>query len=105
MRYGRQIRRAGGGTRRADLHARSRRRSNPLNTRPRSDRAMKRELSIADKRRPGPFARIDDAVAAFAAGDLIIVVDDEDRENEGDLTIAAEKVTAESINFMARYGR
>jgi 3,4-dihydroxy 2-butanone 4-phosphate synthase/GTP cyclohydrolase II len=66
---------------------------------------MQRELSIADKRRPGPFARIEDAVAAFAAGGMIIVVDDEDRENEGDLTIAAEKVTAETINFMARYGR
>jgi 3,4-dihydroxy 2-butanone 4-phosphate synthase/GTP cyclohydrolase II len=66
---------------------------------------MKRELSIAEKRRPGPFARIEDAVAAFAAGGMIIVVDDEDRENEGDLTIAAEKVTAETINFMARYGR
>ena len=36
---------------------------------------------------------------------MIIVVDDEDRENEGDLTIAAEKVTPEAINFMARYGR
>jgi 3,4-dihydroxy 2-butanone 4-phosphate synthase / GTP cyclohydrolase II len=66
---------------------------------------MKRELSIAEKRRPGPFARIEDAVAAFAAGGMIIVVDDEDRENEGDLTIAAEKVTAATINFMARHGR
>jgi 3,4-dihydroxy 2-butanone 4-phosphate synthase/GTP cyclohydrolase II len=44
-------------------------------------------------------------VAAFAAGDMIIVVDDEDRENEGDLTIAAERVTPETINFMARHGR
>ena len=76
-----------------------------MNMRPRTDRAMKRELSIAEKKRPGPFARIEDAVAAFAAGGMIIVVDDEDRENEGDLTIAAEKVTAETINFMARYGR
>ena len=41
----------------------------------------------------------------FSAGDMIIVVDDEDRENEGDLTIAAEKVTPEAINFMARHGR
>ena len=40
-----------------------------------------------------------------APGKMIIVVDDEDRENEGDLTIAAEKVTPEAINFMARYGR
>ena len=52
-----------------------------------------------------PFARIEDAVAAIRAGKMVIVVDDQDRENEGDLTIAAEKVTPEAINFMARYGR
>lgn len=52
-----------------------------------------------------PFAPIDDAVAAIRDGRMIIVVDDEDRENEGDLTIAAEKVTPEAINFMATYGR
>ena len=49
--------------------------------------------------------RIEDAIEAIRAGRMIIVVDDEDRENEGDLTIAAEKVTPEAINFMARYGR
>ncbi|MQA28349.1 MAG: bifunctional 3,4-dihydroxy-2-butanone-4-phosphate synthase/GTP cyclohydrolase II [Luteitalea sp.] len=53
----------------------------------------------------GPFARIEDAVDAFRAGQMIIVVDDEDRENEGDLTIAAERITPEAINFMARFGR
>jgi len=52
-----------------------------------------------------PFATIEEAVKAIAAGQFVIVVDDEDRENEGDLTIAAEKVTPEAINFMARYGR
>jgi 3,4-dihydroxy 2-butanone 4-phosphate synthase/GTP cyclohydrolase II len=52
-----------------------------------------------------PFARIEDAVDAIRAGKMIIVVDDEDRENEGDLTIAAEKITPEVINFMARHGR
>ena len=52
-----------------------------------------------------PVARIEDALAAFRAGQMIIVVDDEDRENEGDLTIAAEKITPEAINFMAKYGR
>jgi 3,4-dihydroxy 2-butanone 4-phosphate synthase / GTP cyclohydrolase II len=52
-----------------------------------------------------PFASIDAALAAFRDGRMIIVVDDEDRENEGDLTVAAEKVTPEIINFMARYGR
>ena len=55
-------------------------------------------------RRP-VFASIEDAIAAIRAGRMIIVVDDEDRENEGDLTIAAEQVTPEAINFMARYGR
>ncbi len=52
-----------------------------------------------------PFARIEEALEAINAGKMIIVVDDEDRENEGDLTIAADKVTPEAINFMARYGR
>ena len=52
-----------------------------------------------------PFARIEDAVAAIHDGHMIIVVDDEDRENEGDLTIAAEKVTPAAINFMATHGR
>src|SRR5688572_20462711 len=52
-----------------------------------------------------PFASIDAAVEAFRDGKMIIVVDDEDRENEGDLTIAAEKVTPDAINFMAKHGR
>jgi 3,4-dihydroxy 2-butanone 4-phosphate synthase/GTP cyclohydrolase II len=67
---------------------------------------MTKSLEIAKgARKPGQFARIEDAIEAFRAGKMIIVVDDEDRENEGDLTIAAEKVTPEAINFMARYGR
>jgi 3,4-dihydroxy 2-butanone 4-phosphate synthase/GTP cyclohydrolase II len=49
--------------------------------------------------------RVDAAIQAFRQGRLIILVDDEDRENEGDLCVAAEKVTPEAINFMARYGR
>ena len=56
-------------------------------------------------RRRGPFASVEDAVEAIRAGRIVIVVDDEDRENEGDLTIAADKVTPEAINFMARHGR
>ena len=52
-----------------------------------------------------PFSSIPEALEDFRAGKMIVVVDDEDRENEGDLTIAAEKVTPEAINFMARYGR
>src|SRR6202046_26176 len=51
------------------------------------------------------FAEVEEAVAEIRAGRMVVVVDDEDRENEGDLTLAAEKVTPESINFMAKYGR
>ncbi len=52
-----------------------------------------------------PFTDVEMAIAEIRAGRMIVVVDDEDRENEGDLTLAAEKVTPEAINFMARYGR
>src|SRR5215510_1918861 len=52
-----------------------------------------------------PFTDVSDAIEEIRAGRMIVVVDDEDRENEGDLTIAAEKVTPEAINFMAKYGR
>jgi 3,4-dihydroxy 2-butanone 4-phosphate synthase / GTP cyclohydrolase II len=63
------------------------------------------EIAKGARKRSSPFARIDDAIAAIRAGEMIIVVDDEDRENEGDLTIAAEKVTPDAVNFMAKYGR
>ena len=56
-------------------------------------------------RAAGLFAPVDQAIEAIRKGEMVIVVDDEDRENEGDLTIAAEAVTPEAINFMARYGR
>jgi 3,4-dihydroxy 2-butanone 4-phosphate synthase/GTP cyclohydrolase II len=68
---------------------------------------MRQHIQIvqeADKR-SGPFARIEDAIAAIRSGKMVIVVDDEDRENEGDLTIAAEKITPDAVNFMARYAR
>jgi 3,4-dihydroxy 2-butanone 4-phosphate synthase/GTP cyclohydrolase II len=52
-----------------------------------------------------PFTDVPGAIADIRAGRMVVVVDDEDRENEGDLTLAAEHVTAEAINFMARYGR
>ena len=52
-----------------------------------------------------PISKIEDAIEDLRQGKIIIIVDDEDRENEGDLTIAAEKVTPEAINFMAKYGR
>jgi 3,4-dihydroxy 2-butanone 4-phosphate synthase/GTP cyclohydrolase II len=51
------------------------------------------------------FATIPEAIEEIAAGRMLVVVDDEDRENEGDLTMAAEFVTPEAINFMARHGR
>ncbi len=51
------------------------------------------------------FSPIEDAIEDIRQGRMVIVVDDEDRENEGDLTIAAEKVTPDVINFMAKYGR
>jgi 3,4-dihydroxy 2-butanone 4-phosphate synthase/GTP cyclohydrolase II len=57
------------------------------------------------KRRTSAFAPVEAAIEAIRAGRMIIVVDDEDRENEGDLTIAAEKITPAAINFMAKYGR
>jgi 3,4-dihydroxy 2-butanone 4-phosphate synthase/GTP cyclohydrolase II len=63
-----------------------------------------KKLELAKSKR-SPFARIEDAIDAIGAGRMVIVVDDADRENEGDLTIAAQKVTPEAINFMARYGR
>src|SRR5437773_12480497 len=52
-----------------------------------------------------PFTDVPTAIEEIRAGRMIVVVDDEDRENEGDLTLAAEKVTPETINFMAKYGR
>src|SRR4029077_12363285 len=52
-----------------------------------------------------PFASIQEAVRDIQRGKLIIVVDDPDRENEGDLICAASKATPELINFMAKFGR
>jgi 3,4-dihydroxy 2-butanone 4-phosphate synthase / GTP cyclohydrolase II len=59
----------------------------------------------ATRPKKSPFAPIEDAINAIRDGRMIIVVDDEDRENEGDLTIAADRITPEAINFMAKYGR
>ncbi len=52
-----------------------------------------------------PFATVEEAVEEIRQGRQIVLVDDEDRENEGDLTMAAEKITPEAINFMAKHGR
>lgn len=51
------------------------------------------------------FDKIEDAIKEIKAGKMIVLVDDEDRENEGDLTMAADKVTPEAVNFMAKHGR
>ena len=51
------------------------------------------------------FATVEEAVAEIRQGRMVVIVDDEDRENEGDLVMAAEKVTPEAINFMAKFGR
>src|SRR5580658_459127 len=52
-----------------------------------------------------PFATIPEAIEDIRQGRMIVLVDDEDRENEGDLTMAAEKITPEAINFMTKFGR
>src|ERR1700681_4152015 len=51
------------------------------------------------------FATVEEAVEEIRQGRMIVLVDDEDRENEGDLAMAAEKITPEAINFMSKYGR
>src|SRR5271154_2886084 len=68
---------------------------------------MRQRLQVVGKpySRTRSFANIENAIAAIRAGKMVIVVDDEDRENEGDLTIAAQKITPQGINFMARHGR
>ena len=63
------------------------------------------QIAKGARRNASPFARIEDAIDYFRTGGMLIVIDDEDRENEGDLTVAAEEVTAEKINFMAKFGR
>ncbi len=62
-------------------------------------------LKLASNARGSAFAPVEEAIAAITEGRMVIVVDDEDRENEGDLTVAAEKITPEIINFMAKHGR
>jgi 3,4-dihydroxy 2-butanone 4-phosphate synthase/GTP cyclohydrolase II len=52
-----------------------------------------------------PFAEIPEALREMRAGRMVVVVDDEDRENEGDLTMAADAITPEAVNFMAKFGR
>jgi 3,4-dihydroxy-2-butanone 4-phosphate synthase/GTP cyclohydrolase II len=71
------------------------------NKRPRRSAAAKR----SSERQAAQFASIERAIADLRAGRMVVVVDDEHRENEGDLTMAAEMVTPEAINFMATHGK
>src|SRR5467141_1600273 len=103
MRHGRQVRRPCRRAGRADARKRPPEGSHTLKGKER--RAKERASLAIAKKRSSPFARIEDAVDAVRAGRMIIIVDDEDRENEGDLMVAAEKITPQAINFMARYGR
>ena len=64
-----------------------------------------RSLTLAGRSVRAPFAPIEDAIAAIRDGQMVVVVDDEERENEGDLTIAAEAVTPAIVNFMITHGR
>ena len=56
-------------------------------------------------RTPVPVAPVEEIVQEIRAGRMVILVDEEDRENEGDLVLAADHVSPEAINFMARFGR
>ena len=62
-------------------------------------------MSELEQNQQNNFSSIEDAMEDVLQGKMIVIVDDEDRENEGDLMIASEKVTPEAINFMAKYGR
>ena len=62
-------------------------------------------IDLRGHRRPSLFATIEEAIEDIRCGRFVVVVDDADRENEGDLTIAAQFVTPESVAFMATYGR
>ncbi|MBN2498400.1 MAG: bifunctional 3,4-dihydroxy-2-butanone-4-phosphate synthase/GTP cyclohydrolase II [Deltaproteobacteria bacterium] len=66
---------------------------------------MSRKQSHRNSESRSAIARVEKAIEEIRAGRMVILVDDADRENEGDLCMAAEKVTPEAINFMARYGR
>ena len=67
---------------------------------------MTRDHADDDReQRPRPFVSIEEAIEEIRRGRLLIVVDDEDRENEGDLVMAADRVTPDAVNFMAKHGR
>src|SRR5439155_9026080 len=76
-----------------------------LTSAPRTEDSYAYSANRAKTEHPLEFASIEIAIRELRAGRMIVVVDDEDRENEGDLTMAAELVTPEAINFMATHGR
>ena len=76
-----------------------------LKSKPAGKPAVKAARKTARKTAPSPFETIPSVLADLRRGRMVIVVDDADRENEGDLIMAAEHVTPEAINFMARFGR
>jgi len=61
--------------------------------------------NIISSRTPSPLASVPEAIAAFKSGAFVIIVDDEDRENEGDLAIAGDFITPQAVNFCAKEGR
>ncbi|MEX2247612.1 MAG: bifunctional 3,4-dihydroxy-2-butanone-4-phosphate synthase/GTP cyclohydrolase II [Dehalococcoidia bacterium] len=73
--------------------------------RARRTRATGKDRDVDEARRAKGLATIEEAIEDFRNGRFVIIIDDEDRENEGDLTIPAQFATPEAINFMARYGR
>ena len=78
---------------------------NQLRVGPQSKESGIHNFGIGVANAKSPFSDIPSAIEEIRAGRMVIVVDDEDRENEGDLTIAAEMITPEAVNFMAKYGR
>ncbi len=66
---------------------------------------MSENTTLHPRAAPTEFSNIEEIIADIAAGKMVIMVDDENRENEGDLLMAAERVRPEDINYMARYGR
>ena len=65
----------------------------------------KRSAAPDARRRKSPFCSVEEAIEAFSRGEPLIITDDEDRENEGDLALPAQFVTSDTINFMATHGR
>src|SRR5687768_15452669 len=64
-----------------------------------------KEREIIEEQASSPFSSIEEAIEDVRRGRMVVVVDDENRENEGDLTLAAQFATPEAVNFMAKHGR